>query len=101
MEYEIAESDFVRPGDVANIEGISLEILDEVKDVSTDYGLKAQCTVKVSGHGEKHEKKFNVNTPTKNYLINKHGKESKKWIGATFPITTKTILGNLAIVPKI
>jgi len=86
---------------VANIDGISLEILDEVKDIATDYGVKAQCRVRVSGHGEKHEKKFNVNTPTKNYLINKLGKESKKWIGATFPITTKTILSNLTIVPKI
>lgn len=78
---------------------MSIEVLDEIKDVMTNYGAKAQGLVKVTNGIETSEKKMNFNQPMKNYLINKAGKDSKKWIGQKVLITTKFIQGNDAIIP--
>ena len=97
--YEIVDSQFLSASDIKSVDGVKIEILTEIEDAKTEWGLKPQGKVKVTASGETHEKTMGFNQPMINYLVKNFGKSSKEWIGKTVNITTKFIKGNDAIVP--
>lgn len=99
-EYEVQESGFLSPTECKDVDGLRITILEEVKPQPSDFGQKDRAKVRITNGTESHEKLMNFNKPFINYLVKNHGKDSAKWIGVEVPITTKTIKGNLAIIPK-
>lgn len=91
------ESEYISGKDLKGIDGITFEILSEVKDESTDFGVKPRCRVKVTKGDETHEKKWTLNLQNINYLINAYGKDSNNWIGKKVGIFTEQVKGNTAI----
>lgn len=99
-EFEKQESEYISAKEIQNVPDLTIEILDEVKNVATDFGAKPQGTVKVSNGTESHEKKMNFNQKTVNALIDEtKSTDSKKWIGVKFVPKIETVKGNLAIFP--
>lgn len=80
------------------INGITFEVLDEVKTVPTDYGPKPRCKVKISNGIDTYEKTWTLNQQNTNYLITaSKSDDSINWIKQKFGIYTELIKGNESI----
>ncbi len=97
MEFEKQENEYLTGKDVKGVSGITLEFIDEVKQVSTDFGVKPKGTVKVTKGDEVYTKKLTLNQQNVNFCHDAFGKDSTNWIGKKIGIFTETIKGNESI----
>lgn len=100
-EFEVIESNFINGKSIQGKVGLTIEILNEITNQQTAFGLKPKGSVKlIEQNGATQEKEMQFNQTFINYLVGKFGADSKNWIGTKTPIKVETIKGNLAIVPK-
>ncbi len=79
------------------IDGVTFEILSEIKSEPSEFGMKPRGSVKVTKQGNTQTMKWNLNQQNLNYLIDTYGGNSNNWIGKTVGIFTEVIKGNVAI----
>jgi hypothetical protein len=99
-KFEKQESEYISGNDLAGIEGVRFEIITEVKEQSTNFGMKPRCTVKVLKNGVTSEHTWTLNLQNINYLIDNFGSESTAWIGKSVGVFVENIKGNNAIRTK-
>lgn len=100
-KFEKQTSEYISGNDLVGIEGTRFEIVTEVKEESTNFGMKPRCSVKVTkvdGNTSVHT--WTLNLQNINYLIDNFGGESNVWIGKSFGVYTENIKGNNAIRVK-
>jgi hypothetical protein len=96
-KFEKQENEYISGNDLVNVEGVRFEILTEVKEESSNFGMKPKCSVKVLKNGVTSEQKWTLNLQNINFLIDSFGDESTTWIGKSVGIYVKNINGNNAI----
>ena len=99
-KFEKQESEYISGNDLVNAEGVRFEILTEVKEESSNFGIKPKCSVKVLKNGVTSEHKWTLNQQNVNYLIDNFGGESTAWIGKSVGVFVENIKGNNAIRVK-
>ena len=99
-KFEKTENEYISGKDLVGIEGVRFEILTEVKEESSDFGIKPRCSVKVLKNGVTSTHKWTLNKQNINYLIENFGGESMEWIGKSLGVSVENIKGNSAIVVK-
>ncbi len=99
-KFEKSESEYISGNDLVGIEGATFKILTEVKEESTNFGMKPRCSVEVLKQGMTATRKWTLNQQNVNFLIDTHGEESATWIGKTVGIFVENIKGNNAIRVK-
>uniref|UniRef100_A0AAT9JEZ9 ORF50 n=1 Tax=Nitrosopumilaceae spindle-shaped virus TaxID=3065433 RepID=A0AAT9JEZ9_9VIRU len=99
-KFEKQESEYISGNDLAGIEGVRFEIITEVKEQSTNFGMKPRCTVKVLKNGVASEHTWTLNLQNINFLIDSFGDESNTWIGKSVGVFVENIKGNNAIRVK-
>lgn len=62
-----------------------LKILDEAKEVETEFGRKLQCLVQCDD-SSKSTRKWSVNNTSRNALIDRFGTDTASWKGKEIPI---------------
>ena len=82
---------------MVGIEDVRLKILTEVKEESSNFGMKPKCSVEVTKQGVTTTQKWTLNQQNTNYLIDSFGGESTAWIGKTVGVFIENIKGNNAI----
>jgi len=97
MKFEKQESEFVSGKSLKGIDGVLFEILSEVKNEPSEFGVKPRCNVAVTINGEKTGKKWTLNQQNVNFLHDTFGEESLSWIGKTVGVFTEEVKGNTAI----
>jgi len=97
MEFEKQESEFISGKSLKGIDGVLFEILSEVKNETSEFGVKPRCSVAVVIAGVKSAKKWTLNQQNVNFLIETFGKDSLAWIGKTVGVFTEEVKGNTAI----
>ena len=97
MKFEKQESEFVSGKSLKGIDGVLFEILSEVKNEPSEFGVKPRCNVAVIINGEKTSKKWTLNQQNVNFLHDTLGEESLSWIGKTVGVFTEEVKGNTAI----
>ena len=85
---------------MVGIDGVTLKILTEVKEESSNFGMKPKCSVEVLKQGITAERKWTLNQQNVNFLIDTFGDESTTWIGKTVGVFIENIKGNNAIRVK-
>jgi hypothetical protein len=100
VKFEKTENEYIRGNDLVGVEGVRFEILTEVKEESTNFGIKPRCSVKVLKNGVTSEHKWNMNLQNLNYLVENFGEESTAWIGKSVGVYVENIKGNNAIRVK-
>ena len=96
-KFEKQESEYISGNDLVGIDGVTFKILTEVKEESSNFGMKPKCSVKVLKNGVTSEQKWTLNLQNINFLIDSFGDESTTWIGKSVGIYVKNINGNNAI----
>lgn len=99
-KFEKTENEYISGNDLVNAEGVRFEILTEVKEESSNFGIKPKCSVKVLKNGVTSEHKWTLNQQNVNYLIDNFGGESTAWIGKSVGVFVENIKGNNAIRVK-
>jgi len=99
-EFEKQESEYISGNDLVGIDGVRFEILTEVKEESSNFGMKPKCTVRVTNNGIDTKQKWTLNIQNINFLIDTFGKESNTWIGKSVGVFVENIKGNNAIRVK-
>ena len=99
-KFEKQESEYLSGNDLVGIEDVRLKILTEVKEESSNFGMKPKCSVEVTKQGVTSERKWTLNQQNVNYLIDNFGGESTSWIGKTVGVFIENIKGNNAIRVK-
>ena len=70
-----------------------VKILTEPDFVKTDFGEKLQCLVQCDDN-TKSERKWSINSTSRNSLINLYGKQTKDWKGKEVPIELTKVATN-------
>lgn len=96
-KFEKQESEYLSGNDLVGIEDVRLKILTEVKEESSNFGMKPKCSVEVTKQGVTTTQKWTLNQQNTNYLIDSFGGESTAWIGKTVGVFIENIKGNNAI----
>jgi|UniRef100_A0AAT9J9S3 hypothetical protein len=96
-KFEKQENEYISGNDLVNVEGVRFEILTEVKEESSNFGMKPKCSVKVLKNGVTSEQKWTLNLQNINFLIDSFGDESNTWIGKSVGVFVENIKGNNAI----
>jgi hypothetical protein len=96
-KFEKQENEYISGNDLVNVEGVRFEILTEVKEESSNFGMKPKCSVKVLKNGVTSEQKWTLNLQNINFLIDSFGDESTTWIGKSVGVYVENIKGNNAI----
>ncbi len=99
-KFEKQESEYISGNDLAGIEGVRFEIITEVKEESTNFGMKPRCTVNVLKNGVTSKHTWTLNLQNINFLIESFGDESTTWIGKSVGVFVENIKGNNAIRVK-
>jgi len=96
-KFEKQESEYISGNDLVGIDGVTFKILTEVKEESSNFGMKPKCSVEVLKQGITSERKWTLNQQNVNFLIDTFGEESNLWIGKTVGVFIENIKGNNAI----
>lgn len=96
-KFEKQESEYISGNDLVGIDGVTFKILTEVKEESSNFGMKPKCSVEVLKQGITTERKWTLNQQNINFLIDTFGEESNLWIGKTVGVYIENIKGNNAI----
>ncbi len=96
-KFEKQESEYLSGNDLVGIEDVRLKILTEVKEESSNFGMKPKCSVEVIKQGVTTTQKWTLNQQNTNYLIDSFGGESTTWIGKSVGVFIENIKGNNAI----
>ena len=96
-KFEKQESEYISGNDLVVIDGVTFKILTEVKEESSNFGMKPKCSVEVLKQGMTAERKWTLNQQNINFLIDTFGEESNLWIGKTVGVFIENIKGNNAI----
>ena len=96
-KFEKQESEYLSGNDLVGIEDVRFKILTEVKEESSNFGMKPKCSVEVTKQGVTTTQKWTLNQQNTNYLIDSFGGESTAWIGKTVGVFIENIKGNNAI----
>jgi hypothetical protein len=96
-KFEKQESEYISGNDLVGIDGVTFKILTEVKEESSNFGMKPKCSVEVLKQGITSERKWTLNQQNINFLIDTFGEESNLWIGKTVGVFIENIKGNNAI----
>ncbi len=96
-KFEKQENEYISGNDLVNVEGVRFEILTEVKEESSNFGMKPKCSVKVLKNGVTSEQKWTLNLQNINFLIDSFGDESTTWVGKSVGVYVENIKGNNAI----
>jgi hypothetical protein len=96
-KFEKQESEYISGNDLVGIDGVTFKILTEVKEESSNFGMKPKCSVEVLKQGMTAERKWTLNQQNINFLIDTFGEESNLWIGKTVGVFIENIKGNNAI----
>ena len=99
-KFEKQESEYLSGNDLVGIEDVRLKIITEVKEESSNFGMKPKCSVEVLKQGITAERKWTLNQQNVNFLIDTFGDESTTWIGKTVGVFIENIKGNNAIRVK-
>jgi hypothetical protein len=99
-KFEKQESEYLSGNDLVGIEDVRLKIITEVKEESSNFGMKPKCSVEVTKQGVTSERKWTLNQQNVNYLIDNFGGESTSWIGKSVGVFIENIKGNNAIRVK-
>lgn len=99
-KFEKQESEYLSGNDLVGIEDVRLKILTEVKEESSNFGMKPKCSVEVTKQGVTSERKWTLNQQNVNYLIDNFGGESTSWVGKSVGVFIENIKGNNAIRVK-
>lgn len=99
-KFEKQESEYISGNDLVGIDGVTFKILTEVKEESSNFGMKPKCSVEVLKQGITAERKWTLNQQNINFLIDTFGEESNSWIGKTVGVFIENIKGNNAIRVK-
>uniref|UniRef100_A0AAT9JG47 ORF12 n=1 Tax=Nitrosopumilaceae spindle-shaped virus TaxID=3065433 RepID=A0AAT9JG47_9VIRU len=99
-KFEKQNSEYISGNDLVNTENVRFEILTEVKEESSNFGMKPKCSVKVSNNGVTTEQKWTLNLQNINFLIDSFGDESTAWVGKSVGVFVENIKGNNAIRVK-
>lgn len=99
-KFEKQESEYISGNDLVGIDGVTFKILTEVKEESSNFGMKPKCSVEVLKQGMTAERKWTLNQQNINFLIDTFGEESNLWIGKTVGVFIENIKGNNAIRVK-
>ena len=99
-KFEKQESEYISGNDLVGIDGVTFKILTEVKEESSNFGMKPKCSVTVLKQGITTDRKWTLNQQNVNYLIDTFGDESTTWIGKTVGVFIENIKGNNAIRVK-
>ena len=99
-KFEKQESEYISGNDLVGIDGVTFKILTEVKEESSNFGMKPKCSVEVLKQGMTAERKWTLNQQNINFLIDTFGEESNSWIGKTVGVFIENIKGNNAIRVK-
>ena len=99
-KFEKQESEYISGNDLVGIDGVTFKILTEVKEESSNFGMKPKCSVEVLKQGITSERKWTLNQQNINFLIDTFGDESNTWIGKTVGVFIENIKGNNAIRVK-
>ena len=94
------ENEYISGNDLVGVDGVRFEILTEVKEESSNFGMKPKCSVEVLKQGMTAERKWTLNQQNINFLIDTFGEESNLWIGKTVGVFIENIKGNNAIRVK-
>lgn len=94
------ENEYISGNDLVGVEGVRFEILTEVKEEASNFGIKPKCSVKVLKNGVTSEHKWTLNQQNINYLIDNFGDESTAWVGKSVGVFVENIKGNNAIRVK-
>ena len=100
MKFEKQESEYISGNDLVGTDGVTFKILTEVKEESSNFGMKPKCSVTVLKQGITTDRKWTLNQQNVNYLIDTFGDESTTWIGKTVGVFIENIKGNNAIRVK-
>ena len=100
VKFEKQESEYISGNDLVGIDGVTFKILTEVKEESSNFGMKPKCSVEVLKQGITSERKWTLNQQNVNFLIDTFGDESNTWIGKTVGVFIENIKGNNAIRVK-
>jgi len=79
---------------------VTFKILTEVKEETTNFGMKPKCSVEVLKQGITTTKMWTLNLQNVNFLVDTHGEESATWVGKTVGVFVENIKGNNAIRVK-
>ena len=79
------------------MDGVVFEILSEVKNEPSEFGLKPKCSIKVTNGIESYARKWTLNQQNVNFCVDKFGKDSMNWIGKKLQAYTEVIKGNVSI----
>ena len=96
-KFEKQESEYISGNDLVGIDGVTFKSLTEVKEESSNFGMKPKCSVEVLKQGMTAERKWTLNQQNINFLIDTFGEESNLWIGKTVGVFIENIKGNNAI----
>jgi len=96
-KFEKTENEYISGNDLVGVEGVRFEIITEVKEESSNFGIKPKCSVKVLKNGVTSEHKWTLNQQNINYLIDNFGDESTAWVGKSVGVFVENIKGNNAI----
>ena len=99
-KFEKQESEYISGNDLVGIDGVTFKILTEVKEESSNFGMKPKCSVEVLKQGITTDRKWTLNQQNVNFLIDTFGEESTTWIGKTVGVFIENIKGNNAIRVK-
>lgn len=97
MKFEKQESEYVNGKSLKGMDGVAFEILSEVKNEPSDFGVKPRCNVSVIIGGSNANKKWTLNQQNLNWLIENYGDDSLSWIGKKVGVFTEEVKGNTAI----
>ena len=100
MKFEKQESEYISGNDLVGTDGVTFKILTEVKEETTNFGMKPKCSVEVLKQGITTTKMWTLNLQNVNFLIDTHGEESATWVGKTVGVFVENIKGNNAIRVK-
>ena len=100
MKFEKQESEYISGNDLVGTDGVTFKILTEVKEETTNFGMKPKCSVEVLKQGITTTKMWTLNLQNVNFLVDTHGEESATWVGKTVGVFVENIKGNNAIRVK-
>jgi len=99
-EYEIKQSEYVSGKELKGMTGVIFEILDEVKDAPSDFGVKPKCSVNVTSGISTQKKMWTLNQQNINFFVQQFGANSTAWVGKKVEVFTEDIKGNTSIRVK-
>ena len=96
-QYTKTESEYIGGTELVGVSGVTFKLTSEVKDESSNFGIKPKCTVEVTKQGVVSTRKWTLNQQNINYLVDTFGGDSNVWVGKVVGVFTENIKGNQAI----